>query len=223
MLSSVTDKASVTEMSMLFILLVKGFLVGIAVAAPIGPIGTLCINRTMERGFWQGVSTGIGAALGDMVFAIAAAAGFAAMQDFLVEISLPLKLVGGILILVIGIRMLSPRPLVAAAEIEASDIIRTTLSTFALTITNPATVFGFAALFAGAGLADTDGVSPFFLVAGVFLGSLAWWFALCGAVVWLQRRLPDNFAHWVQRGSAFLLIGFGLVSLALAARQYWGL
>lgn len=83
---------------MLIILLLKGVLLGIAVAAPIGPIGTLCINRTMERGFWHGVSAGLGAAIGDMVFAIAAAAGFAAMQDLLAEISLPLKLVGGTLI-----------------------------------------------------------------------------------------------------------------------------
>ncbi|MBF2716044.1 LysE family transporter [Agrobacterium vitis] len=207
---------------MLIILLLKGVLLGIAVAAPIGPIGTLCINRTMERGFWHGVSAGLGAAIGDMVFAIAAAAGFAAMQDLLAEISLPLKLIGGTLILLIGIRMLAARPPRPAAQIKASDFIRTTMSTFGLTITNPATIFGFAALFAGAGLADTGEVSPFFLVAGVFLGSLIWWFALCGAVVWLKSRLPDHFTIWVQRGSAVLLIGFGLISLGLAARQYWG-
>jgi putative LysE/RhtB family amino acid efflux pump len=207
---------------MLFILLAKGILLGIAVAAPIGPIGTLCINRTIERGFWQGAATGIGGALGDTLFAIAAAAGFAAMQDVLREISLPLKIVGGLLILAIGIHTLKPRPVkVAAPKVEASDILRVTLSTFLLTVTNPATLFGFVALFAGAGLADTHGTSPFFLVAGVFIGSLSWCFMLCGAVNWMHKKLPDHFTAWVSKGSAMLLIGFGLVSLAMAAKQYW--
>ncbi|OLP43487.1 lysine transporter LysE [Rhizobium oryziradicis] len=207
---------------MLFILLAKGFLLGIAVAAPVGPIGTLCINRTIERGFWQGVATGIGGALGDTLFAIAAAAGFAAMQDFLREISLPLKLIGGLLILIIGIQTLKPRPArVAKTGDVASDIARVTLSTFLLTITNPATLFGFVALFAGAGLADTGGTSPFFLVAGVFIGSLSWCFMLCGAVRWMHHKLPDHFTAWISKGSAILLIGFGLVSLALAAKQMW--
>ncbi|TWD57755.1 putative LysE/RhtB family amino acid efflux pump [Agrobacterium vitis] len=207
---------------MLFILLAKGFLLGIAVAAPVGPIGTLCINRTIERGFWQGVATGIGGALGDTLFAIAAAAGFAAMQDILREISLPLKLFGGLLILIIGIQTLKPRPIRAVKTGDvASDIARVTLSTFLLTITNPATLFGFVALFAGAGLADTGGTSPFFLVAGVFLGSLSWCFMLCGAVRWMHKKLPDHFTTWISKGTAILLIGFGLVSLALAARQMW--
>jgi putative LysE/RhtB family amino acid efflux pump len=207
---------------MLFILLAKGFLLGIAVAAPVGPIGTLCINRTIERSFWQGVATGIGGALGDTLFAIAAAAGFAAMQDILREISLPLKLVGGVLILIIGIQTLKPRPpkVVKTGDV-ASDIARVTLSTFLLTITNPATLFGFVALFAGAGLADTGGTSPFFLVAGVFIGSLSWCFMLCGAVRWMHKKLPDHFTTWISKGTAILLIGFGLVSLALAARQMW--
>lgn len=206
---------------MLFILLVKGVLLGIAVAAPIGPIGTLCINRTLKRGFWYGVSTGIGAAIGDTVFALAAALGFAAMQDVLQEISLPLKIVGGVLILIMGIGSLKPRPVKRVEKVEASDIARITLSTFFLTITNPATLFGFAALFAGAGLADTGDVSPFFLVLGVFLGSMTWCCMLCGMVNWMQNKLTDNFAHWVSKGSAALLIVFGLASLGLAAHQYW--
>ncbi|MDQ0456095.1 LysE family translocator [Rhizobium paknamense] len=206
---------------MILLLLVKGFLLGFAVAAPIGPIGTLCINRTMERGFWYGVSAGLGAAIGDMIFAVIAAAGFAATQHVLETISLPLKIIGGLLILIMGIRIFQARPAVAAAKVEAADLVKTTISTFLLTITNPATIFGFAVLFAGAGLADTKGVSPFFLVAGVFLGSLAWWCILCGTVNWLHRRLPDHFTVWVSRASAVFLIGFGVVTLSLAARQYW--
>ncbi|HBF32578.1 LysE family transporter [Rhizobium sp.] len=207
---------------MLFILLAKGVLLGIAVAAPIGPIGTLCINRTIKRGFWYGVSTGIGAAIGDTVFALAAALGFAAMQDVLQEVSLPLKIIGGLLILAMGIGSLKPRPVKTVEKVEASDIARITISTFLLTITNPATLFGFAALFAGAGLADTGNVSPFFLVLGVFIGSMSWCCMLCGAVNWMHDKLSDNFARWVAKGSAALLIVFGLVSLGLAAYQYWG-
>ncbi len=205
-----------------FIVLAKGFVLGMAIAAPIGPIGTLCINRTIERGFWQGVATGIGAALGDMMFAIAAVIGFAAMQDFLHYISLPLKAIGGLLILIIGIQTLKPRPIrLPASRIEASDFARLTLSTFFLTITNPATLFGFAALFAAAGLAEIDRTGAFFLVAGVFSGSLAWSFILCSLVNWMHRKLPDHFTNWISKGSGILLIAFGIVSLGLAARQYW--
>ncbi|MCM2293004.1 LysE family transporter [Allorhizobium sp. BGMRC 0089] len=207
---------------MLLIMLLKGVLLGFAVAAPVGPIGTLCINRTVEHGFWHGVAAGIGAAIGDMVFAIAAAAGFAALENTLSAISLELKLVGGTLILLIGLHTLRPRRVVREAKIEAAHLARLTASTFALTITNPATLFGFAAIFAAAGLADADGYEPLFLVAGVFCGSLLWWFLLCGMVSWLHQRLPDRFTSWIQRGSACLLIVFGVISLLLAARQYWG-
>lgn len=200
------------------LLLVKGILLGLAVAAPIGPIGTLCINRTIERGFLAGVSAGIGSALCDGLFAIIAAAGFAAADAFLDRISVPLQVVGGLVILIVGMRTMRRRPAGQAASVAASNIIGTIISTFFITLTNPATILGFTALFAAAGLADAQGLGPVFLVAGVFSGSLLWWFILCGATNWLHRRMPDNFGYWVSRVSGVVLIAFGLISFGFGMR-----
>lgn len=201
------------------VLLFKGMVLGLAVAAPVGPIGSLCINRTVERGFWPGVACGFGAALADAVFAAVAAAGFAAASHILDEFSVPLQIVGGALILAIGLRTVKAPAAGRVASVDALDILHTTIGTFFITITNPATILGFAALFAAVGLADaSDWWEPTALVLGVFLGSLAWWFILCGMVNWLHRKLPDRFAVWAARTSAAVLIAFGLLSMGFGLR-----
>ena len=199
---------------------VKGLLLGLAVAAPLGPIGTLCISRTLERGFWAGVAGGLGTALADATYAMLAAAGFAAFAALLSRLSLPLGLFGGLFMLWLGWRALRPRPVAAAAEIGAGDLIRTTMATFLLTMANPATILTFAAIFAGFGLAAVgDGTKAAVVVAGVFLGSLAWWFLLSGSVALAKTRLPDRFAAWTSRISGLVLIAFGIAALVSAATR----
>ncbi|WP_018237930.1 LysE family translocator [Ensifer sp. BR816] len=203
---------------MTLLLFTKGLLLGLAIAAPLGPIGTLCISRTLERGFWAGAAGGLGTALADATYALMAAAGFAAFATFLTTLSVPLGLVGGVFMLWLGWRGLRPRPVAAAAEIGARDLLHTTTATFLLTMANPTTILTFAAIFAGLGLAAVgDGSSAAIVVAGVFLGSLGWWFLLSGGVAIAKTRLPDGFAAWTSRLSGGLLIAFGLVALASAA------
>jgi putative LysE/RhtB family amino acid efflux pump len=203
---------------MTVLLFAKGLLLGLAIAAPLGPIGTLCISRTLERGFWAGVAGGLGTALADATYALMAAAGFAAFATFLSTLSVPLGLVGGAFMLWLGWRGLKPRPVAAAAVIGARDLLHMTTATFLLTMANPTTILTFAAIFAGFGLAAVgDGMSAAIVVAGVFLGSLGWWFLLSGGVALAKTRLPDGFAAWTSRISGLVLIAFGLAALASAA------
>ncbi|WP_416796823.1 LysE family translocator [Ciceribacter azotifigens] len=197
-------------------LVAKGILLGLAIAAPLGPIGALCINRTLERGFWAGVAGGLGTALADGAYALMAAAGFAAFAVLLETISIPLQLCGGAFLLWLGWTSFRPRPPVTAAKVGARDLVATTVSTFFLTITNPATILSFAAIFAGLGLAGAgDRWSAALLVLGVFAGSMLWWFFLSGLVAVLHHRLPPSFSLWVSRISGVVLIGFGLAAIAM--------
>lgn len=202
-------------------LVLKSVVLGLAVAAPLGPIGALCINRTLDRGFWAGVAGGLGTALADAVYASLAALGFSAFAATLATIDTPLKIVGGLFMLWLGWKSLRPKPLAEAVKVGARDLLGTITATFFLTITNPMTILSFAAIFAGLGLADASGAtSAFFVVAGVFLGSLLWWFLLSGGVALARQRLPATFARWVSRLSGVILVLFGLFALGSLV---WGM
>lgn len=199
----------------------KGLLLGLAIAAPVGPIGTLCIQRTLERGFLAGVAGGLGTALADGAYALMAAAGFAAFAAVLGAVSLPLQLAGGAFLLWLGARSFGPRGEVSAARTGARDLISTTIATFFLTMANPATILSFAAIFAGLGLAGESGGAAV-LVAGVFCGSMLWWIFLSGLVSLVHHRLPPSFAAWVSRASGVVLIGFGLLSIGMGLKALAG-
>jgi putative LysE/RhtB family amino acid efflux pump len=196
-------------------LFAKSVLLGLAIAAPLGPIGALCINRTLERGFAAGVAGGLGTALADACYAALAAIGFAAFAEFLSGIDMPMRLLGGLFLVYLGWRSFRPRDPARPAGISAGGLVGTVAATFVLTITSPMTILTFAAIFAGLGLASgTDLVGKLLVVAGVFTGSLLWWIILSGGVALLSRRLPPGFAVWIARASGAVLIGFGLLAIA---------
>lgn len=198
-------------------LFLKSLFLGLAIAAPLGPIGALCINRTLERGFVAGVAGGLGTALADAVYAALAAFGFAAFSNILGVIDTPLRLVGGVFMLWLGWKSMRPAPPRKVAKVSARDLIGTTAATFLLTITNPMTILSFAAIFAGLGLASGTGAATAVLVVcGVFVGSMLWWCILSGGVALARHRLPDAFAMWVSRLSGVILIAFGLWAVGSA-------
>ena len=207
---------------MLIVLFLKAVLLGLAIAAPVGPIGALCVNRALTRGFWVGVSGGLGTALADASYGFLAALGFAAFSAFLATISAPLALAGGAFLIFLGwreMRFKGDRP--PAAEAGRDDLLRTVAITYGLTIANPATILSFVAIFAGFGLADagSTGLPVAVGVLGVFSGSLLWWIFLSGLVAIIRHRLPARFAAWVARISGGILIGFGLVAISTAFPQ----
>lgn len=198
-------------------LFLKAVLLGIAVAAPLGPIGALCISRTLSSGFAAGFAGGVGTALADAAYAAMAAFGFAVALTGLGaqssgETAALIRIVGGVLL--IGLSLLtwrSARVGATPANASTGSLIATAATTFALTIANPATILSFAAMFAGLGLAEHPSfAAASTVVLGVFLGSLIWWAALSGLVAALRHRLPAQFGLWVGRGSALMLLALGL-------------
>jgi putative LysE/RhtB family amino acid efflux pump len=196
------------------LLFFKSVALGLAIAAPLGPIGVLCINRTLEKGFWAGVAGGLGTALADASYATLAAAGFAAFSATLIYVDMPLRLVGGLFMIFLGVRGIRAPPVKKAAAVGARDLLGTISATFFLTIANPATILSFAAIFAGLGLANQPGaVNAALVVAGVFTGSLLWWFVLSGVVAGLNHRLPAGFSRFTSALSGVVLVGFGLFAI----------
>jgi putative LysE/RhtB family amino acid efflux pump len=199
-------------------LFLKSVALGLAIAAPLGPIGVLCINRTLERGFWAGMAGGLGTALADASYATLAAAGFAAFSATLQLVDLPLKLVGGLFMLFLGMRGLMASPARKAAVVGVHDLVGTISATFFLTIANPATILSFAAIFAGLGLGGQPGMTGAAqVVSGVFAGSLLWWFFLSGLVAGLHHRLPSGFSRATSILSGVMLMAFGLVAIGSLA------
>lgn len=195
-------------------LFAKGMVLGVAVAAPVGPIGALCINRTLERGFAAGVAGGLGTAAADALYAALAAFGFAAFSAALSIVDTPMRVLGGLFMLWLGIKSLLARPTDRAASVGRRDHFGTIAATFALTIVNPMTILSFAAMFAGLGLAETSGWESALVVTfGVCLGSMLWWVVLSGCVAFAGRRLPPGFARTVSFLSGATLILFGIYAL----------
>lgn len=196
-------------------LFVKAILLGLAVAAPLGPIGALCIARTLQSGFAAGFAGGLGTALADATYAGLAAFGFAALAGAMEGGAGLLRIAGGLLLIGLGLRgWFSARGEARPAPADARTLATTAAATFLLTIANPATVLSFVAMFAGLGLADApDRASAAAAVGGVFLGSLLWWALLSGAVALTRHRLPATFGLIVSRASAVLLVGLGLWAL----------
>lgn len=202
--------------------LFKGMGIGLAVAVPVGPIGLLCIQRTLNDGRLNGLLSGLGAASADTVFGFIAAFGLTLISTFLLEQKAWLAGLGGLYLCYLGVQMLrsaSATAAVSAAELdtenEKSSVLAAYLSTLLLTLTNPMTILTFLAIYAGLGLAAGTGdySSASLLVMGVFLGSAAWWLLLSGVADRLRDYVTANVLRWVNVVAGCVIIGFGLFAL----------
>lgn len=205
-------------------ILLKGIGVGLAVAAPVGPIALLCIRRTLEHGWRAGVVSGLGVASADATYGLMVAAGLSA-TGLLVAWAGPMQLAGGLLIAVIGARSiragLAPRAGEAASGGGGRGLLAAATSAYVLTIANPMTILTFAGLVAGLGGTVSAGpAAPYLLVSGVFLGSLAWWTILAGATALARTRISTRLTRWLDLASGAVLVGWGL---RIAARALAGL
>ncbi len=211
------------------LMLVPGIGIGFVVAAPIGPVNLICIRRTLQYGSLNGFISGLGATLGDGVFAIVTGFGLTAISQLIVGLSIPLLLAGGVLLLCFGLytyfskppKVYDPNCEVTAAKAKApSSLVRAMASTFALTITNPATLLGFTAMFTGLGGLAGDSPSFFsaaFVVGGVILGSALWWLLLTTFVGLLHARIDDRVMRIINHVSGLLVAVFGLAVLGHVA------
>ncbi len=200
-------------MSENWLLFFRGFLIGISIAAPVGPIGVLCIRRTLAEGKLKGFLSGMGAASADMMYGAIAAFGLTIITDILVENTFWLKLIGGCFLLYLGAKTFREKPAEQAAQVSPSGYFGSYLSTFFLTITNPMTILSFAAIFAGTMFIGTTS-SPIVLVTGVFSGSACWWLALSFGVGSVRDRLTASHMEWINRISGLVIVSFGIYALA---------
>lgn len=198
--------------------LTKGWLLGFAIAAPVGPIGLLCIRRTLADGFSAGLASGLGAATADAAYGVVAALGLTAVSAFVVEQSEWLRFAGGLFLLYLGVTTFLSPPAVqsTSARGNVAGLASAYGSTLALTLTNPATILSFGVAFAGLGLVDasTGAMPAGMMVVGVLLGSACWWLLLCAVVGALRDRVRGRVLVWINRFSGVILAAFGVVALA---------
>jgi len=198
-------------------MLVQGLVIGFSIAAPVGPIGVLCIRRSITDGPRIGLLTGLGAASADAVYGAIAAFGLTAVSGLLIKHRFLLGLIGGLFLCYLGIRTFLAKPREQSETPPRVGGLMAFGATFALTLTNPMTILSFAAVFAGLGV----GAAPNYraaalLVAGVFVGSALWWLLLSNSVGLLRARITPAWMHWINRGSGSVIFCFGIYALISA-------
>jgi threonine/homoserine/homoserine lactone efflux protein len=199
-------------------LLIQGFGLGLSIAAPVGPIGVLCIRRTLADGRLAGLASGLGAATADAIYGSVAAFGLTAISSVLVEGQIWLKVLGGAFLIYLGARTFFASPAERAAEARGGGLLGAYGSTLLLTLANPLTIFAFAAIFAGLGIGALGIGAALTLVLGVFLGSAAWWLALSSGVSWLRAKFDAAAMRWVNRLSGLMILAFGILALLSTGR-----
>ena len=211
----------------LFFLLLKGVIIGILIAAPVGPVGVLCIRRTINDGWPAGLIAGSGAALADALYGAVAAFGIVYVSDFILDNQVLLKLIGGGLLIIIGAKMIYDRsPVVTHPDIDTEsddqqlqqNPFSEFVTTFFITLTNPGTIIAFIAIFAGLGIANYSDkpISASILVAGVFIGALAWWTSLNLFVGRFDHKIGINIQRRINLISGAVILAFvGVVFLSL--------
>ncbi|NJO39414.1 MAG: LysE family transporter [Cyanobacteria bacterium CRU_2_1] len=194
----------------------RGLIIGFSIAIPVGPIGVLCIRRTLTDGRLTGLLSGLGAATADAIYGGIAGFGLTFISSLLVSQALWLRLIGGAFLCYLGLKTILSKPAEQAASAESQGLIGAYVSTVFLTLTNPATILSFVAVFAGLGLASVGGnyLTASLLVAGVFIGSALWWIVLSSGVSLIRSRFNPRRLIWLNRISGLILLIFGIIALS---------
>ncbi|TWI45198.1 threonine/homoserine/homoserine lactone efflux protein [Pseudomonas duriflava] len=190
-------------------MLIKGIVLGLAIAAPVGPIGLLCIQSTLKGGFRNGIITGLGAATADALYALGAMMGLTGLLTIIGKTSY-LQIIGALFLLYVAwkTRLRKRKPLKAIGL--PSNLWRCYFTTFLLTLSNPMTILSFATMFAGLGLTQADLGKGLLLVIGVFLGSMLWWICLSSLFALVAQKLDPSWLRRIDLCSALLLFFFAV-------------
>jgi threonine/homoserine/homoserine lactone efflux protein len=195
----------------------RGFIIGLSVAAVIGPMSILCMQRTLSKGHLYGMVSGLGVATADAVYGSVAAFGLTVIAGVLVSQLGWLRMIGGLFLVYLGIKTALSKPAERAAAAHANNYGAAYISTFLLTLTNPLTILSFAAIFAGLGVGG-EGTGKSYhtaalVVGGVFSGSALWWCLLTSGISLLRQKFTSRWLLWVNRISGAVLTLFGIVVL----------
>lgn len=197
--------------------MVKGMGLGFAIAAPVGPIGLLCIRRSLAQGRMMGLATGLGAATADGLYGAIAGFGLTALSDQLIAQATILRILGGLFLCYLGLVTLRSQPAsLAAAAPSGRGLLAAYGSTFVLTLTNPATILSFIVIFAGLGVVSPgqDWLTAIATVVGVFAGSALWWVCLSWGVTFFRKYLTMARLVWLNRLAGAAILAFGIGALA---------
>lgn len=196
--------------------LMTGAVLGLSIAAPVGPIGVLCIRRTLADGRASGFVSGLGAATADATYGAVAAFGLTSVNQFLVGYQTPIRIGGCAFLLYLAAKTFFARPSESSGGSGTDSLWRSYASTLALTLTNPATILSFVAVFAGLGVGAGRGdyVTGSAIVLGVFVGSALWWLILAMGIGVFRHRFDSQALRSVNRVSGIIIALLGLWSLA---------
>ena len=200
-----------------------GILIGILVAAPVGPVNVLCIQRAIERGFWGGIAAGLGAVLGDGLIALCASFSVGAISGAVQEHRIAIQVVGGLALIAFGLKLYWAEPRLEAlnpavdSDSSLKDFAWDIPQTFLLTITNPGAVLGLFAIFGGVStfVEVQSNIDALTMVAAIMGGSLAWWVGLSNLIGRMRHRLNLARLKQINRIAGFLLFGFGAVLIGV--------
>jgi threonine/homoserine/homoserine lactone efflux protein len=198
------------------LLIPAGIMIGILVAMPVGPVNLLCVQRAIERGFWGGVAAGLGVVIGDGLIALFAALGVGAVTGVIRHYRMSVQTIGGLALLVFGIRLYFTRPTLFREEHTKGQ--RASLAAFAwdipqtffLTITNPAAVLGLFAIFGGvSSFVEVESyIDAFTMVAAIMGGSLLWWVVLSHTISRFRHHIDVDMLSLLNRLASIILLGF---------------
>ncbi len=197
----------------MFILVLKALVIGFAIAAPVGPIGVLCVRKTLELGFKAGLAVGFGAALADAVYGLVAALGLDVLTTVLLEHTRYIQLIGGMFLIYLGIKELKHNPKNSVINLRKSHLLTLISSTFFLTLSNPMTTLSFLGVFSSLIGNSFNNLEAVIMVLGIFLGSGIWWLILSTLVSWTHKRLSEKFIKYLKLFSATIILIFGCLAL----------
>lgn len=194
----------------------QSLLIGLSIAAPVGPIGVLCIRRTLAQGRMFGLVSGLGAATADAMYGSIAGFGLSFISGILIGHTIWFRIVGGLFLCYLGVKTLFAKPVSEVDIAKGRSLWGAYASTVLLTITNPATILSFIAVFAGLGLAETSGDygKASILTMGVFVGSALWWLLLSGGISLFRSRFNLRGLRWLNQISGLIILIFGIIALS---------
>lgn len=191
-------------------IIIKGIIIGISVSAPLGPIGMLCLQRTLNKGKFVGFVSGIGAAFADTFYAVLAGFGVSLISNFLNTYQVYFRVIGGAILLFLGIHMYFTNPVKQYRNpVRKKNMVGYFVSTFALTISNPLTVIFFGAVFA-AFVTTTTNIETLLLILGVFIGAIAWWFAIVSITNIFRNKIKLRNLYWINKFTSIGIIIFAI-------------
>ncbi|MGO5013352.1 LysE family translocator [Niallia sp. Sow4_A1] len=194
---------------------IKGLLIGLSIAAPVGPIGVLCIRRTLAHGRIVGLVSGLGAAAADGIYGLIAGFGLTVITNLLIGHQFWIQLIGGFFLCYLGIKTLTSKASFTQSDTQKKNRINAFISVLFLTLTNPMTILSFIAIFAGLGISNSENtiISSVILVMGVFCGSTLWWVILSSSVGLFRNRISGQSLTIINRLSGLIIIIFGGITL----------